>query len=213
MADDTLAVLTRVEAYEAINDATSANAGAADRDHEIVDMWVPAISRRIDDLCGPVVVRTVTAERHDGGGQLIELRQSPALTITTVTEYWLGTPYVLSAEQDATLPTYGYLIDRVGASTFLVRRSAGLDCKFATGRQNIKVTYQAGRYATTATVDPKFKLAAASVLVGMWSKYGGAWARGGDPFAEGGQSPQFFDELTHNVKRWLADELLPPASA
>lgn len=210
MADDTLAVLERTEAYEAINDATSANAGSSDRDREIVDVWVPAISRRIDELCGPVVVRTVTDERHDGGGQLIELRRSPAKTVTSVTEYWLGEPYTLTAEQDETLPDYGYLLEQVGASTFLVRRCAGLDRRFAPGRQNVKVTYEAGRYADTASVDAKFKLAASNVLVGLWSKYGGAWAQGGDPFTEVGQ-PKMFDELTHNVKRWLADELLAPA--
>ena len=209
MADDLLALLSRTEAYEAINDATSANAGASDRDREVIDIWVPAVSRRVDELCGPVVARTVTDERHDGGSELIRLLRGPALTVTTVTEYAAGTGTVLTAEEDATLPADGYLFENYRSGTLLRRRRSGSDTRFASGRRNVKVTYEAGRFATTAAVDAKFKLAAASVLIGLWSKYGGAWARGGDPFTEGSQ-PQFFDELSHNVKRWLSDELRAP---
>ena len=209
MADDPLALLSRTEAYEAINDATSANAGASDRDREVVDIWVPAVSRRVDELCGPVVARTVTDERHDGGVGFVRLVYGPAFSITTVTEYAAGTATVLAEEQDDTLPANGYLIENYRSGALLRRRASGSDTRFPLGRRNVKVTYQAGRFANTASVDPKFKLAAASILIGLWSKYGGAWARGGDPFTEGSQ-PQFFDELSHNVKRWLSDELRAP---
>jgi hypothetical protein len=214
MADDTLALLSRAEAYTAINDPSTATAVTSERDDEVIDVWVPAISRRIDELCGPVVARAVAAERHDGGGRLIALRRSPALSVTTVVEYELGTARTLTRELDTTLPDYGYLLETVGTTTFITRRHAGFDRPFYPGRQNIKVDYQAGRYATTAAVDPKFKMCASAILVQMWAKYSGAWARGGDPFAEaGGTSPQFFDEVDRNVRRWLGDELRAPAVA
>lgn len=209
MSDGLLSLLDRYEAYAAINDSTSANAPGSERDREVIDLWVPALSRRVDELCGPVVARTVTDERHDGGARFVRLVQGPAFTVTTVTEYASGTATVLAAEQDATLPANGYLIENYRSGTLLRRRSSGSDARFPSGRRNVKVTYEAGRCATTADVPATFKLGAAAVLTGLWSKYGGAWARGGDPFAEGSQ-PQFFDELTHNVKRWLADELRAP---
>lgn len=188
---DPLSILSRYEAYEAINDASSANAGAADRDAEVF-LWVAAVSRRIDQLCGPVVARE-KVETYSGGAAKLRLRTVPVLSVTEVS--------VSAGTVDA--DTYELVTDNRFVPYLLH------DVRWPSGRRNLTVTYQAGRAADTASVDPMFKLAAANVLVGLWSKYGGAWARGGDPFTEGGQ-PQFFDELTHNVKRWLGDELLAP---
>ncbi len=214
MADDTLALLSRREAYEAINDPTSATAVSADRDDEFIGVWVPAISRRVDELCGPVVVRTVTDERHDGGGRLVRLRYSPASSVTTVTEYCDGVATVLSAEQDATLPDDGYLAETLGPTTFVHRRCSGIAYRFPHGLQNVKVTYEAGRYATTAVVDPKFKMAAGAILRRLWSREAGSWARGGDPFVAAGEgSVGFFKAVDPMVKEFLSDELRAPAVA
>lgn len=210
MADDPLALLTAQEAYEAINDPTSAAATSPDRDPEFIGIWVPAISRRIDELCGPVVIRTVTDERHDGGRARIWLDHSPAASVTTLVEYASGAATTLTAEQDDTLPADGYLID--GGSVF--RRSNGSDVLFAAGRRNVKITYEAGRYATTAAVDAKFKLAAGNILTGLWKKYASAWSSGSsDPFAEIVPSRRLFNELDHEVKKYLGGELVAPAVA
>ena len=187
------AVLTRQEAYEAINDPVSGGAGASDRDAEVF-LWVAAVSNRIDQLCGPVVTRTVV-EKHDGGSRIIRPRVVPVHQVDQVTI-------------DGTVTTTWTLVD-----DYRFVPAIEHDVRWPSGRRNIEITYQAGRAADTETVDPLFKLAAANVLNGLWAKYGGAWASGSDPFAEAGAGPQFFDELTHNVKRWLADEMLPPAVA
>ena len=211
MADDPLALLDRVEAYEAINDTTTAVAGGSERDDEFIGIWVPAISRRIDELCGPVVIRTVTDERHDGGSGVVWLRRSPASSITTVTEYLDGTATVLSAEEDTTMPSDGYLLETLGVTSFLYRRIAGRDASFPTGRNNVKVTYEAGRYADTASVDAKFKMTAAAILRRLWSREAGAWAAGGDPFAEAGQGQvRFHKTVDPMVREFLSDELRPP---
>ena len=191
---DPLSILSRTEAYEAINDMQSANAGASDRDMELF-LWIGAVSRRIDQLCGPVVARE-KVEKHSGGAARLRLRTVPVLSVTSVAD----------ATETVDAETYE-LVDDNRFVPYLLHNAL-----WPSGTRNLTVTYQAGRAADTDAVDPLFKLAAANVLVGLWTKYGGAWARGGDPFTEGGQ-PQFFDELTHNVKRWLADELLPPAVA
>ena len=185
------ALLTRTEAYDAINDQVSGSSVGADRDAELF-LWVAAVSNRIDEMCGPVVFRQVV-EKHDGGRRIIRPRVVPVGSVTEVTVAGdVTTDYEL-VDDYRFVPTLEH------------------DTVWPSGRRTVQVTYQAGRAADTATVDALFKLAAANVLNGLWSKYGGSWARGADPFAEGGSGPQFFDELTHNVKRWLGDELLPPA--
>ena len=190
-----IALLTRTEAYEAINDPVSGSAVAADRDSEMF-LWVAAVSRRIDELCGPVVARQVV-ERHHGGSDVLRLRTLPVLSVTEVTvDGGVVDPSVYDLDDD------NRFVPKLEHVTV-----------WPSGRRNVTVTFQAGRAADTDSVDSLFKLAAANVLNGLWAKYGGAWASGSDPFAEAGAGPQFFDELTHNVKRWLADEMLPPTVA
>jgi len=200
---DLLAVLDRVEAYEAINDATSANAGASDRDAEVIDIWVSALSRRIDELCGPVVVRTVTDERHDGGRSRIWLDLAPVSSVTSLVEYDAGTVQTLTAELDDGLPEYGYLLEDDGS---IIRRNGGGDATFAYGRRNVKATYEAGRYADTASVDAKFKMAAGAILRRLWQREAGAWARATDPFTEAAGGTGFYKAVDPMVHEFLSDE-------
>ena len=213
MADGALVLLSRAEAYEAINDHESAASVSSQRDFEVIDVWVPALSLRIDELCGPVVIRTVTDERHDGGVFVIALRKSPASSVTSVTEYDVGVATVLTAEMDATLPADGYVRERLGQVTFINRRSSGYDYPFPHGRQNVKVTYEAGRHDTTAAVDAKFKMAASAILRRLWSREAGAWARGGNPFEADGMPPGFFKAVDPMVQEFLSDEMRPPGMA
>ena len=212
MADDPLALLDRIEAYEAINDTTTAAAADSERDDEFIGIWVPAISRRIDELCGPVVKRTITDERHDGGRHVIRLRHVPISSVTTVTEYDGTAATVLAEETNETKPDDAYLVDGGRYDRDLRRRSGESDVNFAVGRRNVEVTYEAGRYADTASVDPKFKMTAAAILRRLWSREAGAWAAGGDPFAEAGQGQvRFHKTVDPMVREFLADELRPPA--
>lgn len=206
---DPLAILDRFEAYEAINDATSAQAGSSDRDAEVIDIWVAALSRRIDELCGPVVVRTVTDERHDGGRSRIWLDNAPVSSITTLVEYDVGTVQTLTAEQDDNLPEDGYLLDDDGS---VIRRNGGGDALFPPGRRNVKATYEAGRAADTASVDAKFKMAAGAILRRLWQREAGAWARATDPFTEVGGGPAFFKAVDPMVHEFLSDEMRVPVA-
>lgn len=162
---------------------------------EEVEAWISAISQRIDDLYGAVVYRTVTDEVHyDAYGDSIVPRVQPVVSISAVTEYRSGTGTVLTAEDFDTVGTYRLIQD--ADSHRIYRRSGWLGYPY---QGTVKLTYVAGRYATTATVEAKWKQAAKGVLVGMWAKYAGAWARGGDTFAE----PVFFDEIDAVLTRWL----------
>jgi len=194
-----LNLLTRTEAYTAINDPATAAETTSLRDDEVLGLWVPAVSRRIDDLCGPVVTRTVT-ETHSGDGRdNLYLRTPPAVSVTSVT-----------LNGDA-LPADGYDLDNDNRFLAILYRTTST---WPDGRRNIVVEYQAGRHATTAAVDPLFKMAAAAILRRLWSREAGAWARGGDPFAEAGAgSVGFFKAVDPMVHEFLGDEMRPPAVA
>lgn len=195
---DVLDLLTLTEGKRAINLPES----STQHDAELAQ-FITAVSRRIDDLCGPVVARTVTEELHDGGSSLLFLRNFPVLSVTSVTEYASGTPTVLTAESVSVSGGYA-LRDGV-----LARRSGWSSMSWGS---QVVVTYEAGRYENTAAVDAKFKLAAGSILRRLWAREASAWSRGGDPFAgEGAQA--FFDAWTAAKKELLEDELLLPGFA
>ena len=202
---DTLDVLTLPEAKAALNLTGDTH------DSEIA-LWVTAVSRRLDDACGPVVQRNVTEELHDGGAGSIWLHHPPVASVTSVSEFASTTETLLTAETNVTKPAAGYLVDL--AAGRVVRRSGGGAAVFAAGSSNVEVSYVAGRYATTAAVDAKFKAAAGAVLRRLWAREQGAWARGGDPFTEAGATgPGFFKALDPMIREFLADELRAPVVA
>lgn len=211
---DTLDILTLVEAYDAINDPASASAGSGANDDRLARL-ITAVSRRIDKLCGPVVVRDVT-EYHDGWQSDLDnlrtsvfLRETPVYSVTTVTEYNFGTPLVLDAETASNLPGNAYLLDSRGHLAELFRRAAGTDMWFPYGRRNIVVAFKAGRYLTTADVDMLFKSTAGIILRRLWSRDAGRWASGGDPFNDDARERDigFFKAVDPLVKEFLGSEL------
>lgn len=202
---DTRDIVTLEEAYDATN-----NPSAAGHDDRLA-RWITGVSRRIDDVFGPVVQHTVASELHDGGRQRIFLTKAPASSITTITEYVSTSGTALSVETNASKPAAAYLLETVGGLSMVWRRSAGADACFPSGRRNIDVTYVAGRYANTATVDAKFKLAVGGVLRRLWARDAGAWARGSDPFDQ--TTPAFFDAFRQSIAEFLADEPRAPVIA
>jgi hypothetical protein len=208
---DTLDVLSISEAKDAIN-LEQAN---VDHDDEIARQ-VTAVSRIFDATVGPVVQRTITDELHDGGGCEVNLRFWPASSVTTVTEYSSGSAQVLVAETVSSLPANGYLAESYTRapsllSGRLIRRSSGSDYPFPTGRRNVKVTYVAGRYATTAVVDARFKECAASVLRRLWKREAETWAQSRDFFEQidpqSGVQLGFFRVAKPIIDEMLADEV------
>lgn len=201
-------LLSLAEARSAVNLPTGA--GAHDTD---LQLFLTGLSRRIDQLCGSVVIRTVTAERHDGGSHRIWLEKSPASSITSVSEWLDTTETVLTSETDSVKPADAYLLGNTGPLSFIRRRNTGTDARFATGRENVVITYPSGRYADTASVDELFKLAAASILRRIWKREQSSWAQEPDFFPDT-ENPrpglQFFKAVDPMIMEFLADELLPP---
>lgn len=162
---DTLDVLTPTEAKAALN-ITIATLDAE------LGRYITAVSRKLDDLCGPIVLRTITAELYkrseDRFDTYIQLRNAPAsltsaTTITSATEYSSGTAQVLAAETLTASTSNDY--DFHQRTGILHRRSGFCDVRFA---DVVSVTYSAGRYASTSVVDRKFKEAAGTFLQHLW---------------------------------------------
>ena len=161
---DPLDVITLAEAKAALNIPTANTTLDAE-----IATYITAISGRLDDLCGPIVIRTVT-EQHDEPGDRIFLSQYPVDTVTTVTEYTGGTATVLTAENLETNSADNYLLD---APIGVIRRRSGWStvCFASTA---VVVEYEAGRYADTASVARKFKQAAEIMLSHLWRGEQGA---------------------------------------
>lgn len=160
-------VLTLVEAKEIV-DLT----GTDEFDAEL-QTRVTAVSTRLDQLIGPVVSRSIAGEVHDGGYGSVFLEHYPVLSVTSVTEYDGATARTLSEESPGTQPTDGYLSARYKPdptlrSQRIYRRRNGSDERFPAGRLNVEVSYDAGRFATTADVGQRYKIGAALMLKNLW---------------------------------------------
>lgn len=201
---DTLDLLTLDEAKRALNVPLADTT----QDTEIAS-YVTAVSRRIDAMCGPVVVRTVTGELHSGGAGMLFPNMAPVATITSLVEYADTTATTLAAETNAAKTADNYL---VGADGYVIyRRASGGDSSFPVGRSNVVLTYTAGRYSATATVDPRFKQAAAIFLSHLWRfEQGQGSVTFGGPI-EGLGIPSF--GTPNAVRDLLADELRAPVVA
>lgn len=199
MAVDLLDVLSLPEAKQELN------LSEAIGDYDIaLNVYVTAISRRLDEMVGPIVFRTIAGETHDGGCISIQPFLRPVSTITTVTEYWFTTPTVLAAETNTTKTGNDYLYDDRAATIY--RRSSGSDALFPEGRRNVAITYVTGRYATTALVDAKFKRAAGIILAHLWRADRGG---GTQTFGDLADVPIGF-AIPRRAEELLGDELRAP---
>jgi hypothetical protein len=141
-----------------------------------LERMITAVSRCIDEMCGPVVVREITAEQHKGGKATLKLRRRPVTDVTLVRE-------VTSPGSIATLSatTWGAATSGYHApvsprnpdllSGFLHRKESGCDKLW----RDAEVTYDAGRYADTASVDARFAEAALEVIRRLWRRETGVW--------------------------------------
>lgn len=207
---DTLDVISLADAKLVLN----IQSGDTSQDGELQSL-ITGMSRRFDDLFGPVVLRSVTETHfpdHYGDGRVF-LRQAPAsrtsaTTITSVTEYTSGSAQALTAEAVTNSTSNNFFLDtRLGV---VARRSKWRTVPFAS--QNVVVVYSAGRYANTAAVDKKFKEAAKAYLQTIWESSQGVQGSvtygPTDDVSVGGSN---FALAESRAVLLLHDELQPPS--
>lgn len=203
---DTLDVLTLTEAKAELG------IGAADTSKDTtLARKITAVSRRLDQTCGPIVRRTITGEVLEGGAAAVWVAFAPVYSWTSVTEYDSTVAQVLDPEDYDTQPTYSYVAERGRTPTSaysgrLWRRSAGASLRFPTGPEAVRVTYTAGRFADTASVDPLFKEAAAVMLKNAWRTQEAAVQGLGEFDVPAQAFPKF--GIPNYVADMLADEWL-----
>lgn len=183
--------------------------------HDIVlARHITAISRIGDDAVGPVVHRIVTAELHAGGAPTILLRRRPVSTITNVREAQNpGTIETLSAAAWGSTSD-GYFAppwkrDPTLKSGEIHRRRSGVDANWWPGSHTVEVTYIAGRYATTDSVDARFADVAGAILRRLWKRESGTWAQSSSFFEDADVSPSspFFRAVRPVIEEMLTDDL------
>lgn len=186
------------EAHEAIQLADA----VVTHDEQIARL-VTTISRRMDFLCGPIVQRTITDELHQNPDGSLYLRHAPVVSITNVKEWSSGTATALTAETHEAAG--GYYFD-VGAGT-IARRSSWYDTSWSSSY--VTITYVAGRYVDTDSVDARFKGVAQMAFNRLWDRESGAWSRTPDAFEEfaGATPSRFFHAVDPVVKELLSDEM------
>lgn len=206
---NSLDILTLHEGYTAIQDKTSAAAGSGSND-EMLQRWITALSARIDEKCGPVVIRTVTAEEVKVRGCHAYLKRRPVSSITSLVEYVGTAATALQAENFPSAVTANdYKLLEDGLAGVVERRNRGFAWPFSaifSRACRVIATYEAGRYASTEVVGEEFKAAASSILLRLWKREAGSWAAGGDPFS--GTSPAFFRAIDPMIDEFLGDQRL-----
>lgn len=205
---DTLDIVSLTEAKSGLN----ITASDTSQDTELAS-YITAVSRRLDAIVGHIVARTNTNELHDGGCYYIRPKQTPVSSIVTLTEYTNTTSQVLAAETNTTKTANDYLVVTVGRhGSYIYRRSNNADKLFPSGRQNVALTYQSGRYAATSSVDALFKESAITMLVNLWRTQQGM---GSQTFGELPTGPTGLPTFAvpNVVVQLLADELLLPLVA
>ena len=136
-----------------IAEATQYLQAAGNANSPLLDEWITAASAAVDDLCGPVVRRTVTAEevRTFGEGR-VKLAWSHIVSASSVIEYDSdGVAQTLSAETYASKPAEAYRFWPGAKTQWVERRQSGGASSFPIDG-TLLITYVAGRFATTATV-------------------------------------------------------------
>lgn len=159
---------------------------------------VTAISKILDGRCGPIVVRATVDRFLDAAGPLFLSGKASGGVVSSVTEAY-------SNETPVTVASTQYVVD--DGITSQITRWAGY------WGPRVVVTYNAGRFATTAMVEEPFKTAAAMLLQHHWRRSdGGGSETYGPPlgFIDSGL-PSF--GFPNAVRDLLAGELLPPAVA
>jgi hypothetical protein len=153
-----------------IAEATQYLQAAGNANSPLLDEWITAASLAVDDLCGPVVRRTITAEeiRTYGEGR-VKVAWSHIVSASSVVEYDSdGVAQTLTAETYSSKPADGYRFWPTTKAQWVERRESGGASTFPVDG-TLLITYVAGRFASTSTVSQRFKKATLMLIAHLWA--------------------------------------------
>lgn len=160
--------------------------------------FITAVSRRLDEACGPIVKRTVTESHTNPAGPLFLSGKVFTGSTVTITEAYRN-------ETPVTVASTGYRVDDDGVTATVTRWSGWAPW--------VTVQYTAGRFENTEAVQEPFVTAAGMLLQHFWRPgYGGGSETWGPPPGVLGTGLPSFG-FPQAVRDLLAGELLPPAVA
>jgi hypothetical protein len=130
-------------------------------DDELRD-WIEAGKWVLEREVGPILPRTLV-ETYSGPARKIHLRHGPVIGVTAVTEtVGPGDTRTLSLEDGVTYTDNQYLLGTDNRT--VMRRSNGWSSYWASGDDNIRVTYMVGRYP----IPMNYKLALGELVSHLW---------------------------------------------
>lgn len=168
---------------------------------------ITGVSTKLDQVVGPVVYSTITAELHDGGAagcayHTVKLDYSPVSSITQVVEYDGLVAATLTAQSNTSQPDNSYVFNRKNGH--LMRRNSNADARFPIGYGNVLVSYVAGRFAAGTITEERYKVGAGLMLENIWRNQGPASGSMGEYDIPQINWPKF--TVPNAVKELLADQ-------
>lgn len=170
--------------------------------------FIAAATAVVVDMVGPVAATQVTG-LYDGGASTIVLRHAPIVSVDTVVEYRGSSSVPLTAQplSGGVFDGYGYTVNL--SAGLLHRQSGGYPARFASGLQNVSVTYTCGR----ATVPANIRMAVLDLIRVNWrpQRSGGPSLLnpGNNDNPDLGAMPQGF-YIPETVRQMLAPDMRPP---
>ncbi|MGP4088549.1 hypothetical protein [Streptomyces sp. KR55] len=171
------------------------NATVTTHDEELRG-WVEAASRAVEFFVGPVARRTVTETHNRAYARVLALRQTPAISLTTVAAVLTGgTSYAVAD------------LDLDGETGIVQRKDGGVLYG------PLRVTYVVGRTIIRANISH----AARIILQHLWRTQGGGMGRpapgGMDDYAVTEPIPGLGFAVPNRALELLLDDRLPPGVA
>lgn len=155
----------------------------------------------LEQRIGPVLYGTITAEAHDGSGNVLYTKYRPVVQVTQIVEYDGITAGTLTAESNTAKPDSSYFVDLTAGR--IIRRNAGADAIWAAGRGNVLIDYVAG-HASGTIVPERYKFATGMILKANWRAFENAVTTLGEYDVPQASFPSF--SVPKMVREMLADE-------
>jgi hypothetical protein len=161
MAITAIASLATIKQYLRIPNPLTPNA-----DDATITIMMSAAQEVIERELGRIVAKTITGERHNGGGADIYLRELPVLFVSNVEEGWGYYNQELNDQEVNQIPAlslWAYSLDNPAEGLISRRGPGNVKVPFVSGANNVRVDYTAGR-----TTIPNNAVMAFCELVAFW---------------------------------------------